>query len=116
MRPDDLAGVDESLARRIISVARSIAPCLDSLTGDARDDAIAILKAVAAEVKSRGSRQVVSQHVGPATVTYDVGSAFTSDDRAALRDLCSTSPAVGGHPTGSFPKERPVGRVWPETY
>lgn len=110
------------MARRILAVARSIAPCLDTLEDGAgandpkpRSDAIAILKAVAAVGTARGSQLIKSQRIGPAAIEYNVGSWFSGDDRAALRGLCSLATADdGGHPIGSFPTSRPFRRVWPE--
>lgn len=115
--PHDLGG-DEDAARRILALARSIAPCIDSF-GDGSEekkDAVAILKGVATAVAARGARHVRSEAVGTARVTYEVGSAFTDDDRDSLRALCGASSGRGDTPAGSFPKERPIGRVWPETY
>lgn len=111
----DLPGVDANLARRIIAVARFIAPCLDSLVDEPRLDAIALLVGVAAEAKARGSRLVKSQRVGPASVDYSTaGSWFSDDDKSALRALCGVS-ATGGHPIGAFPKpSRAYSRLWPE--
>lgn len=113
--PTDLSGVETNLARRIIAVARFIAPCLDTLDGEPRLDAIALLLGVAAEAKTRGSRLVKSQRVGPASVDYTTaGSWFSDDDKSALRGLCGVS-ASDGHPIGSFPKPtRAYARLWPE--
>lgn len=95
-------------------MARSIVPCLDSLEGERRGDAIAIIRGVAAELPAPGSRRTKSMSRNGTAVTFtDVGSAFTADDRSALRALCGTS-TVPGLPVGSFPKGRPFGRVWPE--
>lgn len=117
--PGDLAGVEANLARRVIASARSIAPCLDSLADESEEKAtaIAILLAVAGEVKLRGSRQVASQRIGSASVNYrDVGSAFTDDDRDALRSLCVVAPPAGA-PKGSFPRPAAaLERMWPEEY
>lgn len=44
---------DDSLARRVLVRARSIAPCLDTLEGEPRLDAIAILTGVVAEIPPR---------------------------------------------------------------
>lgn len=110
--------VGEDVARRVLAVARTIAPCLDSLPDDSdeKETAIAILSAVCAEVVARGSRQVASQRIGSASVAYrDVGSAFTDDDRSALRGLCSAVSASAGQPVGSFPRPaRALERMWPE--
>lgn len=111
---DDLTGVDENLARRILAVARFIAPGIDLLDGEPLMDAIAILLGVAAEAKARGSRLVKAQRIGPASVDYQAGSWFSDDDRWALRALCGV-PATSGHPVGSFPKPaRVFSRLWPE--
>ena len=115
--PADIGG-DETIARRVLVLARDIAPCIDTFAKDSEEwkNAVAILSIVASEAKVRGARSVRSQKVGTASVTYEVGSAFTDDDRDALRALCAAVKSTGSTPAGSFPKERPAGRVWPETY
>lgn len=116
--PDDFPDVDESTARRIIVAARAIAPGIEELEdgSEPHKDAIAILTGVAREVLARGSRQIHSQRVGPASITYAlVQSSFTDDDRAGLRLLTNAS-APSTSPIGAFPLERPIGRMWPETY
>lgn len=116
--PEDLGAGDVVLARRVIAHARTIVPCLDSLTGDARQAAVAVLTGVLAEAVARGARGVVSQRVGTASVTYTAASAaswFTPDDRAALRALCRTGLAAAGHPVGRFPPpSTALGRAWPD--
>lgn len=116
---EDLNVPDALLARRVLAHARVIAPCLQNLADDDREDAIAILQGVAREAMARGTRSVVSQSVGTARVSY--GSAttwFTDDDRDALRVLCpavAASVASAGHPVGRFPKPtRFYKSVWPE--
>lgn len=100
----DLEGVDETLARRIIAMARSIAPGLDSLEDDPRDDAIAILLGVAETATARGSLLIKQQVMGPARVTYtEAASWFSDDDRAALRALVEANSAPTFGPIGSFP-------------
>ena len=107
--------VSQDDALRVLTYARTIAPTLDALEGDGRLAALAILRGVAAEVVTRGSRMVESQTIGPARVKYtSVSSAFTADDRAALRALCAQPFA--GMPAGSFPRGSAVGNVWPEVY
>lgn len=115
----DLAEInsDEDLARRVRAYARTIAPCLDSLTGEAAKDALAILKAVAAEMKASGPRHIKGQSIGPARIEYrDIASAFSPDDRASLSAMCSIASGSAGAPVGSFPTDRPAGRLWPERY
>lgn len=98
-------------------MARSIAPCISSFADDSDEqkDAISILKRVYVEAEDRGSRNVKSERTGTGAVEWVVRSAFDGDPRAALKALCSAASA-GGQPRGSFPAERPIGRVWPETY
>lgn len=113
--PEDLDGFSEDLARRVLVVARSIAPCLDNLIGERRAEAIAILKGVAQGAQLRADRSVQSQGVGSARVTYGPTSSwFFQDDRDALKALC---PAVdtSGHPVGRFPApDKMLSRIWPE--
>lgn len=121
IKPSDINGVDEDLARRVIVAARTIAPCLDSLVdgpGDddpkPKSDAIAILRAVAREGIARGSRLVKSQRIGPAWVEYtSADSWFSPDDRTSLRSLCELT-TTAGLPLGQFPKSTVVTNLWPE--
>lgn len=113
--PDDIPGVGEDVARRIIVAARSIAPCIDSFPDGSEDqkNVIAILRGVAAEVPTPGSRRVRSQRIGSASVDYWNAETWMPEDRSALRSLCAAAP-TGGNPAGSFPTERVFDRVWPE--
>lgn len=114
---EDIGG-DEDLARRVLAVARSIAP-IDSITDiETRKDAIAILRAVAHEGAARGSRQVAAQRVGMAFITYSPASGwFTDEDRGALRTLCGISPGASRTPVGHFPQaDRTSKQFWPERY
>lgn len=121
IKPEEISS-DEDLARRVLALALSIAPCVAAFPDESeeRATAIAILKGVAVEVageaSARGSRRVRSQAVGTARVSYDVGSAFTDDDRDSLRALCAAAAAPVALPVGSFPKGRPISAVWPEEY
>lgn len=113
IRPVDLPGLDMLVARRLIATARSIAPCLDSLVDETRDEAIAILLGVAAELPAPGTGRLRSQSRNGTSVTWaDYSSAFSSDDRAALRALCGTAAAAGA-PVGSFPASSMTRQVWP---
>lgn len=112
--PTDLPDLHEDVARRVIAAARSIAPCLDSLTGELRLDAIAILKGAAAELPAAGTGRVRSQSRNGTSVTWaDFSSAFSADDRSSLRALCSTSAASAGAPVGHFPVSTVACRIWP---
>ena len=113
--PDDIPGVEEDVARRIIVAARSIAPCIDSFPDGSEEqkNAIAILRGVAAEAPVAGSRRVRAQRIGSASVDYWNADTWMPEDRSALRSLCAAAPS-GGNPLGSFPVARPIDRVWPE--
>lgn len=108
-------GGDADRGRRILAVARSIAPGLDLLVDEPRLEAIAILKGVLSESLARGARHVASQGVGTARVAYrTVESWFMPDDRSALRALVAAS-GVPGAPVGSFPDtDAAVASLWPE--
>ncbi|MEN0021993.1 MAG: hypothetical protein AAGC61_01840 [Microbacterium sp.] len=115
--PTDIGG-DENTARRVLVLARSIAPCIDSFPDESEQklDAIAVLKGVLAELPAPGARRTRSlSRNGTAMSFADLDSAFDSDARTSLRALCSASadPAPG-IPLGSFPNDRPFARVWPE--
>lgn len=117
-------GVDETLALRVLGIARSFAPCLDRIGDDQtdqgardRETAVAILSGVAAEARDRGSRLVKAQRIGPAGVDYtDAGSWFSADDRAALISLCAKPAATSSGPLGHFPRPGVTSRLWPEEY
>lgn len=114
----DKIGDDEDLAREILVIGRSIAPCLASFADDSEEqkNAIAILRRVYKELGGRGSRLVKSQRIAQASVDYaTVSSAFDGDPRNALRALC-TAASAAGQPRGSFPTGRPLAGLWPETY
>ena len=111
--PSDLPGLDANVARRLIAVARSIAPCLDTLVDEAREDAIAILLGVAAELPAPGTGRMKTQSRNGTSVTWsDYSTAFTADYRSALRALCSTAGTAGA-PVGSFPVSTITRRIWP---
>lgn len=106
---------DEELGRRVLAYARTIAPCLGSLDPDTEQgkDAIALLKGVAKAVPDGDMSRVRSMSRNGTSMSFDVASAFSTDDRAALRHLCAGSGAGVG-PIGSFPKGGHVSKVWPE--
>ena len=100
---------DEGLALRVLGYARNLAPCLDSLDGAARDEALAILQAVAEVVAGRaGTAGLKSRAVGDWSWSYltdaEMGSVFSADDRASLARLCGVSAHASRGPVGSFPE------------
>ena len=115
--PEDLPGVDRKVALRVISTARTFAPCLDSLDGVAKEAAEAILEGVAAELPAAGGRRVRSQSRNGTSISLDSYiSAFSDDDRAALGALCGIGPslAASASPVGCFPPAGVVESLWPE--
>jgi len=117
IKPDDIPGVEEDVARRIIVAALSIAPCIDSFADESEEkkNALAILRGVAKEAPEPGARRVRGQRVGSASVDYWDAETWLPQDRADLRSLCAAS-ATMGLSRGSFPTERPISRLWPEAY
>lgn len=115
--PNDLGG-DEDTARRVLVLARDIAPCIDSFSDDSEEkkDAIAVLKGVLGELPATGSRRTLAMSRNGSSITLaQIKSAFDDDARSSLRSLCSASGDVApGAPLGSFPTDRPFARVWPE--
>ncbi len=115
MQASDITGVDPTVALRLLAVARSIAPCLDSLTGDNAKTAVAIIQGVAAELPAPGSRRVRSQSRNGTSIGFDAFvSAWTAEEKAALRALCGHSVASSGAPVGVFPAPGVVESLWPE--
>lgn len=113
--PEDIGG-DESTARRVLVLARSIAPCIDSFAEDseAKKDAVAVLQGVLAELPAPGSRRTKSLSRNGTSMSFEaIQEAFDADSRNALRSLCGMG-ATGALPRGHFPKDRPLRRVWPE--
>lgn len=113
---EDLGVSDDDLRRRIMVTARRIAPCIDTFPDGSEDkaNAVAILKGVIEELPKPGSRNIKSQSVNNASVTYrDVATAFEGDAEASLRSLCE-APAVLGLPMGSFPTDTVLDGLWPE--
>lgn len=113
----DLTGTDEKIATRTLIYARtSIAPRLNLLTGQDRDDAIAILTGVALAAAARAPRDLASQSVGTARIAYrDAGSWFTDEDKNALVALAGYPVGATGHPVGVFPgASRLVERIFGE--
>lgn len=110
--PAELGG-DEDTARRVLVRARGIAPCIDTLDGEPKKDAIAILKGVLAEIPAAGARRAKTLARNGTSITYeDVASAFTTDDVTSLRLLCDAA-TTAGLPIGCFPEDRLFERLWP---
>lgn len=116
--PAELGG-DEDLARRVLVLARVIAPCIDTFADDSeqKKDALAILRGIVGDTGARGSRFVRSEGVGSASVSYERAARFfTADDRDGLLSLCGAKTGPSAASKARFPKPGPIGRVWPERY
>ena len=100
--PNDLDTDDDSLARRVLHQARLIAPCLDSLDGENRETAIAVIDGLIAELPEPGSARVKSLSRNGTSMTFDLSSAFTLDVRTSLGAFC-VPETLPGLPRGSFP-------------
>lgn len=114
-----MLGSDEDAARRLLVLARSIAPCIQSFPDGSEEqkDAIAILKGVLAELPAAGSGRTRSMSRNGTAISYDpMTTAFTQDVRDSLATLCAdaTTRADQAMPVGSFPTAPVVQRVWPE--
>lgn len=110
-------GNDEDLARVVLIEARRIAPCIDAFPDDSEEqkNAIAVIRRVYKNLAARGSQLIKSQRIGSAAVEYAaIESAFDGQPARSLRSLCAASAVGGAHSLGSFPKARPISRVWPE--
>ncbi|MDJ1113233.1 hypothetical protein [Microbacterium dauci] len=108
---------DEELGRRVLSRARLIAPCLDSLDPDTEPgrDAIAILRGVVAELPATGQSRMRSlSRNGTAITLAAIASAFEGDAEASLRAICGAVTNGGAQPRGSFPATSPIAGLWPE--
>lgn len=115
--PSDLGG-DEYTARRVLILARDIAPCLDSFPDGSEQqlDAIAVLLGVIAELPKKGSRRTRSMSRNGTSITLaDIKSAFDDDARQSLQSLCSAGDSrPADTPVGSFPTESAVAGTWQE--
>lgn len=107
---------DEDLGRRVLVRASIIAPCLGGLDPESEPgkNAIAVLKGVIAELPAVGSRRTRGVSRNGTSMTFAaIDAAFDDDARLSLRALCGQT-APTGLPRGSFPKARPLGRIWRE--
>lgn len=113
--PADLGGTDQDLARRVLVRARTIAPLLDTLDGERRLDAIAVLKGVLAEIPRPGEGRLRSVTRNGTGKTFDAPSSwFSADDEVSLRSLFESADASHTGPAGHFPVGRPLAGLWPE--
>ena len=103
---------DVDLARRVLAYARPVAPCLQTLEGEDRESAIAILQSVATRIQTSMPNL---RSVGDWSFFSDVemGGYFGIDDRAALDALCGQSTSTDTGPAYSFPPpDESLRRVW----
>lgn len=103
-------GADRDTAAIVLSEARRLAPCLDTLEGEDLTAAIAILKRtvkrsaeLASTLKSKTAGDWSMTRFSPS----EIGSAFLADDRASLQALCGMAPSRNVGPVGHFPPATP---------
>lgn len=111
--------LDEALARMVIRYATAVAPCLQSLEGEALEDAKAILLSIGRSLQDQPRRGVKRQTRGPWTTEYfsdsEISSIISYDDRMALQGLCGIGRSGSGGPVGRFPRpSRSLLSLWPE--
>ena len=107
---------DPDVGLVVLAYAATVAPNLDGLVDPARARAVAILRRVAAGLPEPGMARVMQQSRNGTSVSFrDVGSAFGSDDRAALRALAGGPASSPAAPVGSFPESGLVAAIWPES-
>ena len=107
---------DHEVGLVVLAYAATVAPNLDGLTGTAREKLVAILSRVAAGLPEPGMARVSQQSRNGTSVSFrDIGSAFSADDRAAMRALTGGVSAPTGAPVGSFPESGLVSALWPES-
>ena len=114
--PSDVSPGDHAHGLRIIAYAKTIAPSLDDLEDTARPTAMATLRGAAAEIPAPGTRRLRGQSRNGTSISLDPYlTAFTREDRAALRALCGM-PALSeaARPVGHFPPSGIVQETWPE--
>lgn len=117
--PEDL-GTDTDLARRILIRARTVAPWLRTAGegGELQADVLAILKGVYKRAADIGTGVIASQGRNGTSRSYrDIRSAFWQEDIDNLRSLGPDADTPRrAMPAGSFPTDRPLSRLFPESY
>lgn len=111
--PNDLGGNADN-ARRVLVRARTIVPLLDTLEGEPRETAIAILRGALAEMPDPGERRLRRMNRNGTGVDLDAaGPMFTPEDEADLRSLFDAAQPVAAAPMGSFPVDDLFPQLWP---
>lgn len=113
--PNDIGGTEDT-AWRVITLALSIAPCLDHLPDNSteRKKALALLRGVIAELPKPGQARLRSRsRNGTSATVAGVESAFDRDTRDALRSLCGAAVTERGHAQAAFPSPT-LGSIYPE--
>lgn len=110
---------DEDLGRVLLLRAFDIAPQLRTVEDESEEKktAVAVLRRVAKRAADIGTGVVESRsRNGSSIKTRDVGNAFQPGDMRDLRLIFG--PVDLGHagPVGSFPTDRPLQKLWRETY
>jgi hypothetical protein len=115
--PEEIGG-DQDLAVRLVLRARELAPGVPEFAHFAseRTAVLAILKGVYKRAAEIGTSVIASQGRNGTTRSYrDIRSAFFPEDISGLRSLAvDGAPAPSALPVGSFPKDRPLSKLFPE--
>ena len=108
---------DREVGLVVLAYASTVVPSLDLPIDPRREQAVAVLRRIAAGLPAPDMARVSQQSRNGTSVSFrDVGDAFTATDRAALRALCGvTSASPAGTPVGSFPESGLVAAIWPES-
>lgn len=108
---------DPDVGLLVLALATDVAPILASETlpfDVRRDQALVILRRVAADMPAAGMGRVSQQSRNGTSVSMrEAGSAFSAEYRSALRALYG-GVAVAAKPVGDFPATGLVAEMWPE--
>ncbi|WZH36243.1 MAG: hypothetical protein PIR02_15965 [Microbacterium enclense] len=110
---------DEDLGLVLLLRACEVAPQLRTVVENSREKrtAIAILRRVASRVAEAGTGAVESMGRNGTNIKLrDIGDAFQGPDLADLRRLFGIAEPEYPGARGSFPTERPLSKLWRETY
>jgi hypothetical protein len=109
---------DEDLGLLLLLRAADVAPQVRSVVDDSveKKTAIAVLRRVAKRAAEAGTGAVDSMsRNGTSMRLRDVGDSFNARDLRDLRLIFGIAEPAHVGPLGSFPAERPLSRIWPET-
>lgn len=109
---------DEDLGLLLLLRAAEVAPQVRTVVdnSDEKKTAIAVLRRVAKRAAEAGTGAVDSMsRNGTSMRLRDVGDSFNTRDLRDLRLIFGIAEPAHVGPLGSFPVERPLSRIWPES-